>query len=193
MIKKFYICCRRGCPRRSLDSARIFSYLTLNGWKFTKKLKSADLILVYTCGGFQRSEDRSLLTIRHIIKRKKNGERLLITGCLIKINPEPLQDFKGVQIVDHDKLNILDALIGAETPYNKIPDSNTVPDIPDLSWGSLALRACFEEFKLSRRFARGSLDFLKSRLPGLKKAQGVFPDDVYNLKIAQGCLGHCTY
>jgi len=84
MDRYFYICCRRGCPRRSLDSGRIYNYLKLNGWQATKNVRRADLLVVYTCGGFQLTEDASLETIRLMYAKMKRGAKLVITGCLLK-------------------------------------------------------------------------------------------------------------
>jgi len=195
--RQFYIYCRRTCPRRSLDSGRIYNYLTLNGWKAAKDIKQAELIIVYTCGGFSHTEKRSLLTIKRAITQKKKDARLVITGCLVKINPKVINGFGDALIVAHEHLHTLDHIIQAKITYEAVPDVNIVPDIQDLDQDrvslSLALKRFVREFRFTRAYVGESLRFVKGKIISEKKAQGVFPDGTYNLKIAHGCLGKCSY
>lgn len=194
MDRYFYICCRRGCPRRSLDSGRIYNYLKLNGWKATKTVRHADLIVVYTCGGFQRTEEASLRTIRRMSTQKKRSAKLVVTGCLLKINPKAI-DGNGnpnSYILEHQELHKLDNIVHAEIPYEVVPDANIVPDVQNLAGEDsllLALKKFLGEFQFSSAFVNRSLNFVKRKVKG----QGVFSDEIYSLKIAHGCLGKCTY
>jgi tRNA A37 methylthiotransferase MiaB len=190
----FYVCCRRGCPRRSLDSGRIYNYLKLNGGEATEKVSRADLIVVYTCGGFQRTEEASLKTIRMMCAQKKRRAKLVVTGCLLKINPEAISGIGNpyLYILEHQELHKLDSIVHAEIPYRSVPDANIVPDVKNLvGRGSLlvALKKFLVEFQFNSVFIKRCLRFAKSKKNGIED----FSDDIYYLKIAHGCLGKCSY
>lgn len=196
MDRCFYICCRRDCPRRSLDSGRIYNYLKLNNWKPTKRVRHADLIIVYTCGGFQQTEKRSLRTIRRVCAQKKNSAILVVTGCLVKINPEAISRSGNPYILEHQDLYKLDNLVHAKIPYSMVPDANIVPDVRDLDARysiRLPLRKFLRELQFSSAFIKKSLGFVKRKIASQIKPHGPFSDEIYNLKIAHGCLGKCTY
>jgi len=44
------------CPRSKEDAQTIFNYFLTNGLTPVKKIKKADIICIYTCGGFNHSE-----------------------------------------------------------------------------------------------------------------------------------------
>jgi tRNA A37 methylthiotransferase MiaB len=196
MERKFSIFCRRDCPRRSLDSGTIYNYLKLNNWKATRNISRSNLIIVYTCGAFQETEQRSIQTIRRILTQKKKRADLLVTGCLVKINPEALHGIGSFHILQSSVLNELDELIKAEIPFDTVPDANTIPHVQDLDGGnrlSKAMRRLPREIRFSRTFLKRCSRFLKKSIAIQIRPQCVFPHDVYNLKISDGCLGKCTY
>jgi len=71
-----------GCQMNKADSERIASYL--NSKRITNvKLKSADLVIINTCGVRQKAEDRIYGLIGQIKKDKPSSD-IVITGCLAK-------------------------------------------------------------------------------------------------------------
>lgn len=202
MEKYFYVCCRKGCPRRSLDTARIYNYLKLNGWKATKKMSCADLLLVYTCGAFQQTEEASLETIKLMYAQKKRNAKFVVTGCLVKINPNAINGISnpGAYILKHEELQDLDSIVNAKIPYRIVPDANLVPDMQSLAGEDstlnsalAALRKFFKEFHFSSSFTIRCVEFLTRKAARNLKGQRCFQGEIYNLKIAHGCLGKCTY
>lgn len=196
MSMNFYICCRRACPRRSLDSATIHRYLELNGWTSTRRVEDADLLIVYTCGGFETTEERSLCTIRQITDRKKDSAALIVTGCLVKINPNVIKGLGNYNVLEPEQLSRLDEIVQADMPYKNVPDANIIPEIHDLAFADShqsPLKKFFTEFEFSRFFAKRSVKHMQRKLRGWTKTGDAFATDVFNLKIAQGCLGKCTY
>ena len=197
MGKHFWICCRRGCPRRSLDSSTIYNYLVKNGLKFTNRIKNADLLTVYTCGGFQVSEDRSNTTINRLSKYKRKNAKLVVTGCLVRINPQSIHQKEADFIFPHEKLETLDSIIGAKIPFKDVPDANLVANVQDLDNSqpmSLALENFIGEFRFDRYLLEKVLGFTNRKIKNIiKKPQGVFENDTFNIKIAHGCKDKCSY
>lgn len=68
-----------GCPKALVDSERILTQLTAEGYQISSTFKRADLIIVNTCGFINAAIEESLATIGEALK--KNG-RVIVTGCL---------------------------------------------------------------------------------------------------------------
>lgn len=193
MRKKFFICCRRGCPRRSLDSSTTYNYLNSNDWKATKNFQSANLLIVYTCGGFQSAEENSLMRIKDLVTYKKENAKLIITGCLNKINPTVLADYKDYCIDENDMFSIIDEIIGPEKAFRKISDANIVQNVVDISFRLMTLKSLISQFSPNINFAKLIKQYINFKKTLKRNPRGVFPDDVFHLKIASGCLGICSY
>ena len=193
MGNNFFICCRRGCPRRSIDSSTLYNYLTGNGLKATKSFQKADLLIVYTCGGFQSSEKDSLMRIKDLLKYKKENAKLIITGCLEKINPLVLADYKKYCVFEHDLLSIIDDILGPKKVTMKNSDANINQNVLDISFKLMTLKSLILQFSPNINFAKLINQYIKFRKNLRRKPKGVFPDDVFQIKIASGCLGQCAY
>jgi tRNA A37 methylthiotransferase MiaB len=187
--KKFNIYVSHGCSRRPLECGRYYNYFTTNGWEYTSSLAEADLILIYTCGGFQKTEDQSLLTLERALKEKKKKSELVVTGCLTKIN-KPLLQEKYVT-VDPEDLDVMDTLIEPRVKLADIPPSNLVPDIN----GLIPLprvkefkKTFLPSFSLLTRLGK----LLSRPLKGAPEKKTPEEKRFY-LRIADGCLGNCSY
>ena len=68
-----------GCPKALVDSEKILTSLTHNGYKIYKDHRNADLVIVNTCGFIDSAKEESINTISSALN--KNG-KVIITGCL---------------------------------------------------------------------------------------------------------------
>ena len=68
-----------GCPKALVDSEKILTSLTHNGYKINKDHRNADLVIVNTCGFIDSAKEESINTITSALN--KNG-KVIITGCL---------------------------------------------------------------------------------------------------------------
>jgi ribosomal protein S12 methylthiotransferase len=68
-----------GCPKALVDSERIITELRLRGYTIAPEYKSADLVVVNTCGFIESAIDESLSAIGEALDQ--NG-RVVVTGCL---------------------------------------------------------------------------------------------------------------
>ncbi|MCL1623216.1 30S ribosomal protein S12 methylthiotransferase RimO [Moraxella sp. Tifton1] len=70
-----------GCPKALVDSERIITELTKEGYQVAKDYDGADLVVVNTCGFIESAVQESLDAIGEAINQ--NG-RVIVTGCLGK-------------------------------------------------------------------------------------------------------------
>ena len=68
-----------GCPKALVDSEKILTSLTHNGYKIYKDHRNADLVIVNTCGFIDSAKEESINTISSALN--ENG-KVIITGCL---------------------------------------------------------------------------------------------------------------
>ncbi|MBN1502114.1 radical SAM protein [Candidatus Woesearchaeota archaeon] len=179
-MKKFYIC-GGWCPRRKLDAQRIYNYFVKNGWKFTKNLSSANIIIIYTCGSFDRTEERSLLTVAEMLKKKSLKTKVIVTGCLVKINPQKIVKKEDIIVIPHEKLSRLDKIIDAKAKFSSVADVNVPSAVPDLLGKSKDIL---------------SINALKKYLKNISKKVLKInhkSSTSYRILISRGCLGVCTY
>lgn len=170
---KTYYLASAGCPRRAVDSQKIADYLEANNLKYTQNFKDADLIIVSTCAALKSREDLSKTAITWYQEQKNADSKIVVAGCLGKINPEVKKEFEEVAFISPREIDILDGIIAAKVRFKDIPDPNQIgsyplfPDKPE-------------------RQAKG--DRLNKRLD-----LAVEKKDLFTLRVATGCLGNCSY
>jgi tRNA A37 methylthiotransferase MiaB len=156
--------------------------------------KAADLSLVWTCGGFDRTEARSLRTVRRAVSRSAGDGQVVATGCLIKIHPEALGGI-GAKIVTAERLSDLDGLIGATIPFDAVPEVGIISGVCDLVAEPVATRVK-RQLQTTRGVMGRVVTSLRHRLAcskGVSGGAGVIPTGAYSLLVSRGCLNACTY
>ena len=76
-----------GCPKALVDSERILTQISADGYAITKRYDDADLVIVNTCGFINEAVAESLATIGEAIR--ENG-KVIVTGCL-GVQPEKIR------------------------------------------------------------------------------------------------------
>ena len=86
-----------GCASNRADSQIIVNLLEKNGYRITDNEKEADYLLVNTCAVKHKTEEK---TIHRLKDLSKLGKKIIIAGCLTKVNPERIKkimpDFAGM-------------------------------------------------------------------------------------------------
>lgn len=181
----FYVCCQRACARRSLDSSRIAAYLEQNGLQPASSAKTADLIVVYTCGCFNKAEDMTMRTIRKLHAEKAPGARLVATGCLTKIHREALDG--DYMVLAPEELGALDEMIGAVIPFAAMPPANQVVNVHPLL--PIPLKKQIRDHWQFNLYA-----FLRAFQVLYRNLS--YSDryaDAWMIKVSEGCLNKCSY
>ena len=174
-----------GCPENQLDSGRVKTYLEGNGWQIADNVTDADLILFNACALTQPLELNSIHLIQNIKKQIKDDQRLIVWGCLPKIDPETLFQTHQELSFGEREVGKLDEVIKATTSINEVT----------------ANEICRPVSRIDARHRLRKLDRLPIKLLYLlylRLTAGNYlyrRDDpsIFYIKIASGCLGNCSY
>jgi threonylcarbamoyladenosine tRNA methylthiotransferase CDKAL1 len=174
-----------GCTEAQLSSTHMEKFLRMNNIAIVDNPSQAEIVLFLACGLTNRSEKDSLALIRRLQKEFKPGTKLIVWGCLPRINPESLL---GIYSGPFE--------VSTDTSFlNEIPETRNVPF-------SSSDIACAEDLLLSTQTAglnqANNADFLTSFLILLKQTWDRLwarsrKNTNYWIRIAEGCTGHCTY
>ncbi len=187
-IQSFYIYTKTSCPRRSLESTRLYKYLIANDLCSVDNPKKADLVFVYTCGGFSLDESFSIQTIQKATELK--NAQIIVTGCLTKIYPEKLKAFKNILVLAPEDLEKLDSIINAKISFAQTPNASVVDGVHDLYHGSYINRIK-RNLKSSENIARICNTY--ERKISHKPSGYLDNPRIYRVEIAKGCLNNCSY
>ncbi|GAA8252637.1 30S ribosomal protein S12 methylthiotransferase RimO [Helicobacter pylori] len=99
-----------GCSKNLVDSEVMLG--KLYNYTLTNDTKSADVILINTCGFIESAKQESIQTILNAAKDKKRGAILIASGCLSERYKDEIKElipevdiFTGVG--DYDKIDIM--------------------------------------------------------------------------------------
>ena len=71
-----------GCPKNQVDSDKLAGALALEGYELAEEAGSADLVVVNTCAFIEPAREESVAAVLEMASAKKDGARLVVTGCL---------------------------------------------------------------------------------------------------------------
>jgi tRNA A37 methylthiotransferase MiaB len=185
-IKTFFIYANKWCPRRSIDASKLFNYFVKNDLKASSSPNKADLIVIYTCGVFSLKEEASIRTIENSLNNK--SAKIVVTGCLLKINPEKLTLHANTLLLPMDNFSSFDSLIIAKVPYSEIPLPTSFEKFHDLIDYADPLQKAKKELnsaelisqKIEHFFSKHSINYLIAKT-------------TYKIEIARGCLSDCAF
>jgi ribosomal protein S12 methylthiotransferase len=75
-----------GCPKNLIDSEVMMGQLKQEGYQITADAKTADTVVVNTCGFIDAAKQESIAAILEAAKLKTEGKatRLIVAGCLVE-------------------------------------------------------------------------------------------------------------
>ncbi len=71
-----------GCPKNRVDSDKLEGVLGADGMVPAGALEDADLVVVNTCAFIEEARRESVEVILDLDRRRRDGSRLVVTGCL---------------------------------------------------------------------------------------------------------------
>lgn len=81
-----------GCPRNLVDTEVMVGILLRAGFEATETLQEADTIVINTCGFLKASRDESLATIGASLQGKKEGAKVVVTGCMVQSHSHEVKE-----------------------------------------------------------------------------------------------------
>ena len=81
MSPRFYVE-TLGCPKNQVDSEKLIGTFLADGMTATDDPSAADLVVVNTCAFIHEARQESIDTILALEQRRKDGARLVVTGCM---------------------------------------------------------------------------------------------------------------
>ncbi len=106
-----------GCEEGQLKSMCAQQFFLANGFLLTKDLASADYIVFFACGLTIPKEKQSFNIIIKMKEKKKNSAKMIVWGCLPKINPEEFKKVYSGSIVGPKDLNFFGPTIDPEYTF----------------------------------------------------------------------------
>ena len=95
LISTLTVSCRPSC----VQSGQIYHYLLSNNHQIVKDESKADFIIFNTCGFINWFEESTELVIKYFINLKKKV-KLIVVGCMVKINRDRIAKYNDVIIID---------------------------------------------------------------------------------------------
>lgn len=103
-----------GCPRNLVDSEVMLGILLKAGYEPSQTLEEADHIVINTCGFLKASRDESLQTINDALEQRKEGAKVIVTGCMVQSHKEMITSPVDYFLGSGDVEGILDAVRSGE-------------------------------------------------------------------------------
>jgi ribosomal protein S12 methylthiotransferase len=80
-----------GCPRNLVDTEVMLGILLQAGYEPCQEIESADFIIINTCGFLESSRQESIDTIRASLTNKKEGAKVIATGCMVQTHSDVIK------------------------------------------------------------------------------------------------------
>ena len=81
-----------GCPKNQVDSDKLEGYLQAQGYDRAGDPDAADLVVVNTCAFIDAARQESIDTILSLAEVRRDGARLVVTGCMAERYGDELRD-----------------------------------------------------------------------------------------------------
>lgn len=165
-----------GCREGQLSSMYVEQFFRKNESVVTRDPTQADLIVFYACGLTEQKENDSLMAINRLQAEMKPTARLIVWGCLPKINPKALAaTYDGPLIGPKDTIFFEEMLGTTKVPFDDI-NAHTL-----VSSEKSKLAVCLSDLPVLFK-------------QGLHKLGNVGSQNAtFYIRVAAGCTGHCTY
>lgn len=185
-----------GCTASLYEVAVYRKALEMKGHSVVNTMEEADVVVLNTCGFTADTENDSLNTMNKV-KTEFPEKKLVVGGCLTKINAKALKTNYQDLVFRPEKIDELFLAIGIEDdPINETEAQAICDEVHNLE------PADFKQlpFKFKIFYYSKAAYF---KIGGMLKLRNDFMDNHFNsatinhtkflIQTAKGCLGKCTY
>ncbi|HLM18198.1 MAG TPA: radical SAM protein, partial [Acidimicrobiia bacterium] len=119
-----------GCPKNAVDSDKVVASLLADGLMAADHPAKADLVVVNTCAFIEAARQESIDTVLALGDTKKDGSRLVVTGCMAERYGEELAEAlpEADAVVGFDGEGSLGEWVSVGLP--KVKPTGSVPERP---------------------------------------------------------------
>lgn len=80
-----------GCPKNLVDTENFIGRFKRDEVEFVADYQHADVVLINTCGFIDAAKEESINTILEVCQVKKDGKKVVVTGCLVERYKQELE------------------------------------------------------------------------------------------------------
>ncbi len=173
------------CTELVLDITLIKRYLLAAGHLITDNIAAADTVIISTCAFNREYETDALEKIERAKNAAKKGARIIVSGCLSKINPLLFNSIGGVTALPPSETDEIENLFPSGTSVKNI--SANVIAVSEYSQNKMFMAG----IRLKKIFSALNKIFKFIKMPDFLDTVPV--DEWYMIRGASGCLGECSY
>ncbi len=174
-----------GCTVARLKSMQVRNFLLRNDptVDITAEPSEAELIVLFACGLTDLSEKASTKIITRLKEEANASARIIVWGCLAKIDPELLASVYDGPAIGPRDTTFFDGLVEhVQHPY-KDGSANSLVESYDRYCGLHYPRSILND---------GVLRHLKSAVNKMMLPRRT-AEPIFHIRIAEGCAGRCTF
>lgn len=178
-----------GCPENRIDGAGMERMLLDGGWKLSGDPSAADLVIFNACALTEYSQECSIEFIRRLKRELGKNARLVVCGCLARINPQRLRRVYDGPTFGSDDFAALAGLLGLRPPPPLTTANHLIPYTNGHTSLACRLRdllGILDPYSLLAAPYGREYSFWAERI------NLVGPGHWY-IKAATGCLSRCAY
>jgi ribosomal protein S12 methylthiotransferase len=189
-MKQTAVVITNGCPENRIDGARTEQFLIQNGWKITRNFKKSDLIVFNACGLTECSQEASINIIKQLKKYKMRDSRLIVCGCLPKINRERIKEIYSGDIFGGDDIQKLADRLGINGSAGNIYANYLIGKYPFSPSMASRIKHNFKNLLSPYTYQRL---LLRNEYRQIWDTVNIVQPDTFYIKISSGCSNFCSY
>lgn len=186
-----------GCAVLRHETERIAKFFNLNSVEITPFVKEADLVIMTCCGVTHNEENQALTIIESLNKEKAENATLIVSGCLPAFASEQiLKMAPDALLLTYTQMRKFDKMVAGNVKWDDvyynyghlmIEEDHRDDTINVLDEDDDLMLARHIDSQSGNRNCENQYDLCTLRRYIWQD------DDVYQIKVAYGCPGHCSY
>jgi len=134
-MKKIFLCTTfKLCDNNGYLTTQLSNFFIENNFQIVRLPEESDCVVITTCGFDQGREDESISIVDQYIQKYSGQQKIVVCGCLPKINPD-LFDLSKVTLIGSKELEKFDEMFDAEKKIHTISGSKLDEDFINNEYG----------------------------------------------------------
>jgi MiaB/RimO family radical SAM methylthiotransferase len=147
-----------------------------------RRLKRADLIVLYTCGLTQLDGQISVDLMKKLESERKHDSEFLVWGCLPRIDPQLVARTHNGPILGRRDTHRLEEMIGSKVRYHDVTANHLFSESED----SKQIRSKYEPDPFTYLLEEINYEIRQS-------VASVTAEGIFYIMTGRGCLGDCSF